>query len=270
MARPAPRSSRVEWGYAARRALSPGRRGTVIARFERSFYVATGGGLACIGAPGLGRGPLNVLVHELDVLPKLNERLSCTTNETRFASGLSFPIQGAVLWRPVPAPAFRRGALPRIKRIFPRQSAALGTWIAQGAKGSAPEEAATLVGMGNGLTPAGDDLIGGALIALRTVGKRRTADQLAKWALRLARARTNRISYAHLTCAASGQGHEALHLALNAILSGQRNLEKELSALKQIGHSSGMDALSGALTVLDVTARLHQVRHSGLRPVMKA
>jgi len=259
MARPAPTSSRVEWGFAARRALSPGRRGKVIARFERSFYVATGGGLACIGGTGLGRGPLNVLVPGLVALPKLNERLSCTRNEVRFASGLSFPIQGAVLWRPVPAPAFRRGAFPRIKRIFLRQSAALGTWIAQGAKGSAPEEAAILVGMGNGLTPAGDDLIGGALIALRAVGRRRIGDRVAEWALRLARTRTNRISLAHLQCAASGQGHEALHLALSAILAGQENLGKELSSLRRVGHTSGMDALSGALLALDVTDRLHSL-----------
>lgn len=264
MARPAPRSSRVEWGYAARRALSPGRRGKVIARFERSFYVATGGGLACIGAPGLGRGPLNVLIHEMDALPDLNERLSCTKIEVRFTSGLTFPIQGAVLWRPVPAPAFRRGALPRIKRIFPAESGALESWIAHGAIGKAPKKAARLVGFGSGLTPAGDDLIGGALIALRAVGRKRIANRLGKWALRLARTRTNRISLAHLACAASGQGHEALHHALGAILAGTKNLEKEMSALKRIGHTSGMDALSGALLALNVTDRLRRAPRQGL------
>ncbi len=257
MARPVPRSSRVEWGFAARRALSLGRRGKVIARFERSFYVATGGGLACVGAPGVGRGPLNMLVPELNTMPELKECVSCTKNEVRFASGLTLPIQGAVLWRPVPAPAFGREALPSIKRIFPAESEALGCWIAKGASGRGPALAARLVGMGSGLTPAGDDLIGGALIALRAVGNQRVANRLAKWALRLARSRTNRISFAHLSCAASGQGHEALHHALNAILSGRRHLRNELQALKRIGHSSGMDALRGALLALNVTDRLH-------------
>lgn len=263
MARPAPRSSRVEWGRAARLALAPGRRGKVIARFERSFYVATGGGLACFGAPGLGRGPLNVLVPALNELPELDERLSCTKNEVRFSSGLTFPIQGAVLWRPVPAPAFRRGALPRIKRIFPAESEALAGWIAHGAMGSAPTKAARLVGLGSGLTPAGDDLIGGALIALHALGEQRIANRLAKWALHLARSRTNRISFAHLACAAAGEGHEALHHALSAILAGRRNQRQELSALRRIGHTSGMDALNGALLVLNVTARLPSGRHAG-------
>ncbi len=111
--------------------------------------------------------------------------------------------------------------------------------------------------MGSGLTPSGDDLIGGVLIALRALGQKRIAVRLAKWALRLARTRTNRISLAHLACAAAGQGHEALHLALNAIIAGQRNLKKELSSLRRIGHTSGMDALSGAVLALDVTDRLH-------------
>jgi len=257
MARPEPRSSRVEWGRAARRALSPGRRGKVIARFERSFYVATGGGLACIGGTGLGRGPLNVLIPGLTRLPALGERVSCARGSLRFASGLTFPIQGAVLWRPVSAPAFRRGALPRIQRIFPLESEALASWISRGAIGNAPMLAASLVGKGSGLTPAGDDLIGGALIALRAVGSKATATRLGTCALRLARTRTNRISRAHLACAAAGEGHEALHHALYAILSGQKNLETELVALGRIGHTSGMDALNGALLVLNVTVRLH-------------
>lgn len=183
--------------------------------------------------------------------------MNCARGSIRFSSGLTFPIQGAVLWRPVPAPAFRRGALPRIKRIFPLESEALSSWIAQGALGGAPNEASGLVGLGSGLTPAGDDLIGGALIALRAVGGKATAKRFATWALRLAKTRTNRISRAHLQCAASGEGHEALHLALSAILAGQRNLGTELAALRRIGHTSGMDALSGVLLALNVTDRLH-------------
>lgn len=256
MATPAPRSSRVEWGFAARRALSPGRRGKVIARFERSFYVATGGGLACVGGPGLGRGPLNVLVPGISKLPAIGENLRCDRGSIRFSSGLTFPIQGAVLWRPVPAPAFRRGALPRMNRIFPSESEALAGWIARGAVGSAPSKAASLVGLGSGLTPAGDDLIGGALIALRALGRKALAQRVASWAVRRATTRTNRISRAHLACAAAGQGHEALHLALSAILAGRESLGKELSALKRIGHSSGMDALCGALLALSATAWL--------------
>ena len=111
--------------------------------------------------------------------------------------------------------------------------------------------------MGAGLTPAGDDLIGGAIIALHALGRKALAKRIAKWAVSLSRTRTNRISRAHLACAAVGEGHEALHLALSAILAGRRSLRKELAALKRIGHTSGMDALCGALLAVDVTDRLH-------------
>ena len=91
------------------------------------------------------------------------------------------------------------------------------------------------------------------VIALHALGRKAVAQRVASWALGLARTLTNRISRAHLACAAAGQGHEALHLALAAILAGRSSLRKELSALRRIGHSSGMDALGGALLTLKVT-----------------
>ena len=49
-------------GAAAHAALAPSGRGQVIAAFARSFYVeGDEGGLACIGPPTLGAGPLNAL-----------------------------------------------------------------------------------------------------------------------------------------------------------------------------------------------------------------
>lgn len=249
-ARPESIRGTVEWGSAARKALAPGRRGKVIARFERSFYVATGGGLACIGGPGLGRGPLNVLVPDIGKLPDIGERLRCERGSIRFSSGLTFPIQGAVLWRPVPAPAFRRGRLPRIPCIFPAQTNAFVRWIAEGANGRPPDKTASLIGLGGGLTPAGDDFIGGALICLHALGSRALAGRIAKWALKLASTRSNRISLAHLQSASAGEGHEALHQALAATFTGKRSLALEMAALRRIGHSSGMDAFAGAVAVL--------------------
>lgn len=197
---------------------------------------------------------MNVLVPGLEELPERDEGLTCGRNSLRFESGLTFPLQGAVLWRPLPAPPWRRGGLPRVHRIFPKESAALTEWLEAGAKGKAPDGAERLIGLGSGLTPAGDDLIGGATIALRAIGKNAMADRLGRWALGLAKRRTSLISRAHLECAASGEGHEALHLALNALLAGKRNFAAEIAALKKIGHTSGMDALAGALLVLRTSA----------------
>jgi hypothetical protein len=110
-----------------------------------------------------------------------------------------------------------------------------------------PSEAAVLVGLGPGLTPSGDDFVGGALIALRYLSRNAVADRLADWALALAMTRTGSISRAHLTCAAEGAGAGALHalLAVVCAADGDR-IARHLPAIDAVGHCSGWDALAGA------------------------
>ncbi len=130
----------------------------------------------------------------------------------------------------------------------------LADWLASGGNAPPPEAAEILIGLGPGLTPSGDDLVGGAMIALRALGRLGIASRLAAWALPLARQRTGAISAAHLACAASGEGSSALHDLIAALLTpGAPGLAEALTALAAIGHSSGWDALAGvALAASDV------------------
>jgi hypothetical protein len=113
-----------------------------------------------------------------------------------------------------------------------------------------------LLGLGPGLTPSGDDLIGGALVALHALGYPELADRLAVALLPAARERTNAISLAHLAAAADGEGSAALHEALGALSApGTPGLGERLRAVDAIGHSSGWDALAGATLVAAVVAR---------------
>ena len=108
-----------------------------------------------------------------------------------------------------------------------------------------------LLGLGPGLTPSGDDFIGGALIALRMLGAHEAARDLAGRALPLARELTGKISRAHLACAAEGEGAAALHETLAALLERDAaRLPDCLEAIDAIGHCSGWDALAGAACVL--------------------
>lgn len=197
----------------------------VFASFERSCYVETPSGIACLGGPGLGLGPLNAVVRNFEVLPTGNS--------------VSIDLHSAFPWKPsVPS---RTGKIPDIEipRAIAIPAGAFLDWIAGS---GAPDDA--LIGLGPGLTPAGDDFVGGALIALRAFGQHALADRIARWALPLAGERTNRISRAHLECAAQGEGHEALHDLLFSFD------DKHLRRLARIGHSSGMDAAAGALLAL--------------------
>lgn len=237
---------------------------TVAASFVRSFYVrSTDGLMACIGGPGLGDGPLNALCARIPAIPP---------GGTILSTGM-FDRSRMTSWRPAPpGPLRREGLRARLAAVAaarPRGLAAaipaiLGApfespdpfvaasvapllavrdWV----DGPPPDALARLVGLGPGLTPAGDDAIGGAAIALRATGRTERAEALAGWIDGIAPDATGEIACAHLRAAARGEGSAALHAALGALMRGE---EPDLAAIDAIGHSSGWDALAGAVAVL--------------------
>lgn len=106
-----------------------------------------------------------------------------------------------------------------------------------------------LLGMGAGLTPSGDDAIGGALIVLHCLGCDWLRDALWSELRPRAASSTNQISRAHLEAAAEGVGHEALHAFISSLLSGNGSgFNRALVAIDAIGHTSGWDALAGIVT----------------------
>ena len=112
--------------------------------------------------------------------------------------------------------------------------------------------ATLLIGLGPGLTPSGDDLLGGVFLTLSAIGRTRLRDAL--WAalepeLDLL---TVEISSAHLAAAADGLAAAAVHAALNAMLTHDATtLPHHLHALRALGHSSGFDTLAGIVLTLD-------------------
>lgn len=114
---------------------------------------------------------------------------------------------------------------------------------------------APLLGLGPGLTPSGDDVIGGTMIALNLLGLAGIRDMMWSQVEALPEA-TGRISMAHLEAAAQGYGHAAVHDLVNAVFSAQTgDLDRQLDAVGAIGHTSGWDALVGVAVA--ATAWLH-------------
>lgn len=227
---------------AALRAPGPA---TVFAAFERSFYIETSTGIACVGGPAIGRGPLNIVVDGTVRIPAPGEVVTVD-------------VASAMLWVSFnelkESPSIPQPLLGDFNRAWRRNKPAQAflDWIAKDAQGSAPRAAASLIGLGPGLTPAGDDFAGGALIALRAAGHAPLADRVAAWALALAEEGTGKISRAHLRCAAAGEGHEALHDLLRALNEGEVAIARSMDALSRVGHSSGLDAAAGALLALEL------------------
>ena len=129
-----------------------------------------------------------------------------------------------------------------------------------------PESAQQLIGLGPGLTPSGDDFLGGVLIALFLVDRQDIAAVLYADLCPRLPARTGPISRTHLAAASVGQGLEILHLAINSVIEGDEEMiPTRLHHLDRVGSSSGWDALAGAYVVLRAclirsVGRLHNYR----------
>ena len=108
----------------------------------------------------------------------------------------------------------------------------------------------SLIGLGPGLTPSGDDFLGGIMIMLRLLKQNNKIKRLAG-AIEIAASATNEISQAHLKAAAQGLGAEPLHATISdIILNRSPELQLSLQRLNAIGHCSGWDALAGAAIAL--------------------
>ena len=108
-----------------------------------------------------------------------------------------------------------------------------------------------LIGLGPGLTPSGDDLLGGVLVALHLLDRPDLAEALWHGISGALETGTNAISRAHLAAAARGLGGAALHAILNDLVIGKTEvLPARLAAIDRIGHCSGWDALAGAVLAL--------------------
>ncbi|MCX6619250.1 MAG: DUF2877 domain-containing protein [Acidobacteria bacterium] len=126
--------------------------------------------------------------------------------------------------------------------------------------GFALEHGAGLVGLGAGLTPSGDDFLGGLSFS---IGILRCAypeiKDLQTWNypnyLLRSQSQTNMISFTLLKDHAEGHALEPLHRFANALLTGQP-VDQFLpfaGELVAVGHSTGWDLLTGFLAGMSVT-----------------
>jgi hypothetical protein len=106
-----------------------------------------------------------------------------------------------------------------------------------------------LLGLGQGLTPSGDDLVAGFLLALNRWGARLSPEidtaTLNQEIIMNTRSATSALAASLIECATLGQADERLLLALDGILDGSVPVEACLTALSGWGSSSGYDALVG-------------------------
>lgn len=228
-------------GRFARDALALGE-GEVCAAFRRSFYLRfPGERYACVGDPSLGRGPLNALVDAFRPFA-IGERVSISVDSV-WQPPPSRPAKFTQLDAKVPDEGLGCLLLGQYNALATHAQPALEAldeWLRHSL--ALPEDAARLIGLGPGLTPSGDDYLGGMLVALRALARDAQADALWRWLRPRLTAGTSAISAAHLEAAAAGEAHEIVHEVLLDPSQAQK--------LDRIGHCSGWDAFAGAAAVL--------------------
>ena len=109
-----------------------------------------------------------------------------------------------------------------------------------------------LVGLGYGLTPSGDDFLGGIMIALHSIGKGDLSYLLWSKIQNHVSSSTNLISIAHMRAASNGIGADVIHRAISTIADGDlKAIEGSILGVDCIGHTSGWDIISGSIVVLE-------------------
>jgi len=115
--------------------------------------------------------------------------------------------------------------------------------------------AGELAGLGAGLTPAGDDFLVGAMLALWSSADPAQARQTCRVLLDVAGPKTNRFSRAWMKAAAEGEAAEAWHGLVQAVIHGQGEaLRRAGQRIIRQGHTSGADALTGYVVIASKTA----------------
>jgi Protein of unknown function (DUF2877) len=248
---------------------------TVIAPLSASVYCRVGDEIVWLGARHAPLHPRAVLTEA-----PVAEWTGVTPGDV-----LRLDVTGVAPWTPEPLPVGPRArtalsnnarALLRVRtclgppdgfgRLLDGQSPAFPLHQASGQAralaraihaddaDAAAMVAIGLLGLGAGLTPSGDDLVGGMFFARRVIseleGRQPTAwDRAAGRVVAAARARTHSISAALLSDMLGGAGHAPLH-TLVAALAADTSLEsaqEAARALTRLGHSSGWDMLAGLL-----------------------
>ncbi|MBY9076261.1 DUF2877 domain-containing protein [Nocardioides sp. WL0053] len=218
---------------------------TEVARTRLSVHYATGSGqvpVLCVCTPDAVRLP-----HSL-VTPALPPAGSATV-------GAGVLRVGTAAWRPVRwwRPDRPRGMRPPVHDLRPLLRDAADRCGDPGVTLPAPRydglDPATLLGAGPGLTPSGDDVVAGALVAAHATGDPRHAGWAGATRAALTATRTTPVSRGMLHHAADGYATPQLAGFVTAVCTG-RDVDTATQRLLAVGHSSGVALLAGVVHTL--------------------
>jgi hypothetical protein len=242
----------VTSGPGARSALSTPGEGRVLAGFAKACYLSLPDGLVALVGPGVAPGPLHAVLDVPPPRPPVGSRVSLSPAVLEVAGDVIGLGEAAAWEGPLPAPADLLATAAAAAAVLapiaerslvpPGRAAAAVERLAAGDLAGA---ARLLAGSGPGLTPAGDDALGGMLFSLRALAGPEVEASLVAVA---ERASTTLLASAYLRWAARGQALACVHDLFAATVAADRaGAEAAAQALGSVGHSSGADFAQGLM-----------------------
>lgn len=117
--------------------------------------------------------------------------------------------------------------------------------------------AASLAGLGVGLTPTGDDFLMGVMYGLQATKPSIEAEEISTLMYEVASGRTTSLSAAWLKAASLGEAAEKWHELVRAVLANQtEDIQQAIQQVIDTGETSGADALTGFVQVLKLELRI--------------
>ncbi len=261
----------------------------VLSAFARACnLVSADRSVLALVLPEIGNGPLNIVVDgPPGLLAQVEPSTPAVLGKMRIRiGGLKVDLRKAGIWEPCPDwealqsqcavmashAAFLRalclrhapsgsllpllGATPAgnmSARAILRSAQGAAETLIEGCRGDSAqlrEGATRLAGLGNGLTPAGDDFLTGVMVWIWL--NRPTPESLCQTIADVSESRTTTLSAALLRAGAHGECSAAWHGLLEALAEGSSLTQRtRLSAAVQrvlsTGATSGADSLAGFL-----------------------
>lgn len=250
----------------------------VLAVFDRACNLVTpNGDVIALVLPEIGDGPLNIVVEKLDQsLGLVQPGMVATLRDARLLIGeVEVRLDQAAVWDPCPdwerlrrdrerlesrlmlvqVIALRHAPAGRLLALLVGQSGnpPYLTAVRQAAEGLRAAwrsgwttAAAQLAGLGEGLTPAGDDFLSGVMLWAWLAHP--DPEPFCRRLAEAAAPRTTTLSAALLRAAGRGECSAPWHRLLGALADGPEDrLEEAVQGVLSCGHTSGADILAGFL-----------------------
>jgi hypothetical protein len=212
-----------------------------------------------IVTPQIGNGPFNLVVDDRIFFARhlnLESQISISPNKLILAN-LTFNTTGIKFWNPQPNwEVLHAGRDDILNQLFSLSThnyqvsisnslvSNLSAALANVEISTAKSATTQLAGLGQGLTPSGDDFLMGAIYATWIIHPSEVAGALVKEIVDVAAPLTTSLSEAWLRSAGKGEAGILWHELFDALITSQ-NIDLQVTKLLSVGETSGADALAG-------------------------